>query len=155
MHRQALKSPNPESSNVSSPSVSAVADAFWADDNADNADDDLWGEMNEDDNGFGELADEDDAPAAKPAAKPTKVASATPFDNSEPDFAGWLAAQNQKKSGLTKTLPKGLSKGSTAGATKKPLAKAAPKPVAKPLVAKKIDLAPKAEDDDDGWGDGW
>lgn len=156
MHRQALKSPNPESSNVSSPTASAVADAFWADDKADNGgDDDLWGEMNEDD-GFGELADDDAPVTTKPAAKPAKAVSATPFDNAEPDFAGWLAAQNQKKSGLTKTLPKGLAKGSTtAGATKKPLSKPAPKPVAKPLVAKKIDLAPKAEDEDDGWGDGW
>lgn len=149
MHRQALKSPNPEASNVSSPSASAVADAFWQDDNADNGDD-YWGDLNEDDDGFGETSQEKPVSAAAPKA----TASATPFDDSEPDFAGWLAAQSQKKSGLTKTLPKGLSKPTTA---KKPVAKPVAKPAAKAAPAKKIDLAPKAaaEDEDDAWGDGW
>lgn len=150
MHRQALKSPNPEASNVSSPSASVVADAFWQDDTTADNGDDFWGDINEDDDSFGETSQE------KPAASaPKTTASATPFDESEPDFAGWLAAQSQKKSGLAKTLPKGLSKATTA---KKPVAaKPAPKPAAKPAPAKKINLAPKAaaDDEDEGWGDGW
>jgi len=72
----------------------------------------------------------------------------TPFDDAEPDFAGWLAAQAQKKKPGGKPLPKGLSKSTT---TKKPT----PKVAAKPVVAKKIDMKPKDTEDDDGWGDGW
>ncbi|SPQ21012.1 9c99bc62-b546-4ad8-a618-775b17dc1e98 [Thermothielavioides terrestris] len=110
------------------------------------------------------------------------VVSATPFDDgSEPDFAGWLAAQAEKKksalkSGAGKALPKGLAKasaGAGAGAgvgtgasggnvgAKKPVATAAAAaktkaatPAAAP-AKKKIDLKPKeTDDDDDGWG-GW
>ncbi|KAJ0352298.1 hypothetical protein COL154_012593 [Colletotrichum chrysophilum] len=137
LHRQVVKSPPPISRTPST----IVADSF----NPEPADDgDAWGDMGDDT--WGEPATE----SAKPAAKTTT--SATPFDDgSEPDFAGWLAAQSQKKGGSSKPLPKGLSK-SSASAAKKPLAT---KPAAKPVVAKKIDLKPKEEDDDDGWGDGW
>jgi SCY1-like protein 1 len=92
---------------------------------------------------------------AKPtsAPRPAPVASATPFGDDEPDFAGWLAAQQASKKGAgAKALPKGLAKTTTpaSGAT------GAKKPAAKPVVAKKIDLKPKADNDDDsGWGDGW
>ncbi|KAH6899923.1 armadillo-type protein [Thelonectria olida] len=135
LHRQAMKSPPPAISHQSS--SSAVAESFWP---ADDGDDgvDSWGDMGDDD-GFS-------APAKQESATPAS-ASATPFDDNEPDFAGWLAAQSQKKSGA-KALPKGLSK---SGAAKKPLAR----PAAKPVVAKKIDMKPKEADDDDGWGDGW
>ncbi|KAF6811284.1 hypothetical protein CSOJ01_05842 [Colletotrichum sojae] len=137
LHRQAVKSPPPMSRTPSS----VVADSF----NLEPVDDgDAWGDMGDD--AWGEPSE-----TAKPAAKKDTAASATPFDDgSEPDFAGWLAAQSQKKGGSSKPLPKGLAKSSTA--TKKP---AAAKPAAKPVVAKKIDLKPKQEDDDDGWGDGW
>lgn len=135
LHRQAMKSPPPTMSRQSS--SSAVAESFWpADDGDDGAD--SWGDMGDDD-GFG-------APA-KPESKQQPTASATPFGDDEPDFAGWLAAQSQKKTGA-KALPKGLAK---SAATKKPLSR----PAAKPVVAKKIDMKPKAADDDDGWGDGW
>lgn len=136
LHRQAVKSPPPNVSRKSSSSV--VAEAFLPADDGDEGVD-SWGDMGDDD-GFGSSTKE---PAKQPAT------SATPFDDGdEPDFAGWLAAQSQKKSGLSKPLPKGLSK---SAAAKKPLAK----PAAKPVAAKKIDMKPKEMDDDDGWGDGW
>ncbi|KAF7550978.1 hypothetical protein G7Z17_g5324 [Cylindrodendrum hubeiense] len=136
LHRQAVKSPPPDMSRKSS--ASAVAESFWPADDADEGVD-SWGDMGDDD-GFGS--------STKESAKQPATASATPFDNGdEPDFAGWLAAQSSKKTGLHKPLPKGLSK---SAAAKKPLAK----PAAKPVSAKKIDMKPKAADDDDGWGDG-
>ncbi|KAM5352409.1 hypothetical protein ACJ41O_005132 [Fusarium nematophilum] len=143
LHRQAVKSPPATLSRNSSATASAVADSFL---HADDGDDggDSWGDM---DDGFGDF----DAPAEQPSKKSTTTsasASATPFDDGEPDFAGWLAAQSQKKSGLSKPLPKGLSKST---ATKKPTAK----PASKPVATKKIDMKPKETDDDDGWGDGW
>ncbi|KAJ4144441.1 hypothetical protein LMH87_003323 [Akanthomyces muscarius] len=139
LHRQALASP-PASTAAPSPTPSAVAEEFYAD-GADDAGG--WGDMGDmdEDGGWG---------AATAASEPSTrsapaTASATPFDEGEPDFAGWLAAQSQKKSG-SKPLPKGLAK---AGPAKKAPAK-------KPVAAKKIDLAPKADDgDDEGWGDGW
>ncbi|KAI5462461.1 armadillo-type protein [Mariannaea sp. PMI_226] len=136
LHRQAVKSPPPTVSRKSS--SSAVAESFWPADDGDDGGD-SWGDMGDDD-GFG--GSETTEASKKPAA-----ASATPFADEEPDFAGWLAAQSQKKPGA-KALPKGLSKSSTA---KKPLAK----PAAKPVIAKKIDMKPKETEDDDGWGDGW
>jgi SCY1-like protein 1 len=88
-----------------------------------------------------------DSPGQSSKQPATTTASTATFDDDgEPDFAGWLAAQSQKKP--TKALPKGLSKSSAA---KKPAAK----PAAKPIAAKKIDMKPKETDDDDGWGDGW
>ena len=107
-----------------------------------------------------------------PTTKSEPKASANPFDdNGEPDFAGWLAAQAQKKPGA-KPLPKGLAKsaagsngkpaagrvsttGSVGAAGAKKAAVATMKPHPKPVVAKKIDTAPKDAGDDDGWGDGW
>ncbi|KAH7011691.1 armadillo-type protein [Ilyonectria destructans] len=136
LHRQAVKSPPPNVSRKSSSSM--VAEAFLPADDGDEGVD-SWGDMGDDD-GFGSSTKE---PAKQPAT------SATPFDDGdEPDFAGWLAAQSQKKTGLSKPLPKGLSK---SAAAKKPLAK----PAAKPVAAKKINMKPKEMDDDDGWGDGW
>lgn len=145
LHRQALASP-PASTAAPSPTPSAVAEEFYGDgvDDAGAS----WGDMGDmdEDGGWGE-------PSSEPSAKTAPAtASATPFDEGEPDFAGWLAAQSQKKSG-GKPLPKGLAKGSAGPAAKKAPAKPAAKP--KPVVAKKIDLAPKADDDDEGWGDGW
>lgn len=170
LHRQAVKSPPPSMSRTSSASATAAAEAFWPDDDADDAGD-AWGDM-ADENDDVKSDDGDDAaaffdaPTSKQLSPPEKkrttgtetakpaVASATPFGgpDDEPDFAGWLAAQAEKKKGgiggAAKALPKGLAKSSgTAGAAKKPI-------LAKP-AAKKIDLKPKNTDDDDGWGDGW
>lgn len=140
LHRQAVKSPPAPLSRNSSHTASVVADSFLPTDDGDDAGD-SWGDMNDDFDSF-------DSPAQSSKQPATTTASATPFDEGEPDFAGWLAAQSQKKAGNAKPLPKGLSKSSAA---KKPVAK----PAAKPVVAKKIDMKPKDIDDDDAWGDGW
>ncbi|KAK4152803.1 armadillo-type protein [Chaetomidium leptoderma] len=189
LHRQALKSPPPSAPLSKSPSF------FHDDPNDDNFDDaaDAWGDMddmaeddddNDDNNDNGGAADFFKS-AAEPATKPTTLpnnkktttlttqsASATPFDDgSEPDFAGWLAAQAEKKKGggIGGKLPKGLAKSSSASsasasggaAKKKTVVPARPKAVpaaAAAAAAKKkvIDLKPKesAEDGGDGWG-GW
>ncbi|KID98782.1 protein kinase-like protein, partial [Metarhizium majus ARSEF 297] len=140
-HKQAISPPPAQTSGTTSPSASAMADAFWQDDGFDDAGD-AWGEMGDDDEVI---------PSSTTSKAPEKT---VPFDDGEePDFAGWLAAQAQKKKpGSTKPLPKGLSKST---ATKKPAAKPAAKPATKGPAAKKIDMKPKETDDDDGWGDGW
>lgn len=180
LHRQALKSPPPQMSLSRASSSGAVGgDSFFADPEPADDDGDAWGDMDDgdgdgadfwdatsDQGGTQSLASSTTLPTAAKREKETTagrtasagsaaVASATPFDDAEPDFAGWLAAQAQRKSGGSgagRPLPKGLAK---PAAAKKPVVPtAAGKPAAKP-TAKKIDLKPKAADDDDGWGDGW
>ncbi|KAH6639445.1 armadillo-type protein [Boeremia exigua] len=105
----------------------------------------------------------DDDPWGAPAAKP---ASTTAFDDAgEPDFAGWLAAQNAGKKSGAKALPKGLAKaGGSAGvktaAAKKSVPAAARKVVvpAKKEVVKKEPVKAQGKDKEDeveGWGDDW
>jgi SCY1-like protein 1 len=151
-------------------STSSNANDYFQDSNAPDEEieiDDAWGEMDEDGDSFF------DAPNQSKAPKPAPSAT-NPFDdNGEPDFEGWLAAQAGKKH-VGKPLPKGLAKsanangrpavagrsattgsvGAGAGA-KKAAATTVPAVKAKPVVAKKIDTAPKETGDDDGWGDGW
>lgn len=111
---------------------------------------DAWGAMDDD--------EKDDDPFTAAVASPDPSSpdpnaikpSATPFDDAEPDFAGWLAAKNQAKA--KKPLPKGLSK--AASSTTVPL-RAAAKPRTAPAPSKKIDTKPKDEDEEDGWGDAW
>lgn len=146
LHRQAVKSPTPDASRATSPNPSTVANAFLSPEIAQDEDaGDSWGDMGDmDEDGFV------DAPSTNTTTKKKENATTAAYDESEPDFEGWLAAQAQKKSVSSKPLPKGLAKG---GAAKKPLGKPA---AAKPLVAKKLDLKPKeTADDDDNWGDGW
>jgi SCY1-like protein 1 len=153
LHRQALKSPPPSAplSRSSSSGGNFGGDSFFTEPEPAAVDDfDAWGDMDEgEDDGDSTTT----SPPAKTSTLPSRTvsSSATPFDDAEPDFAGWLA----KKSGATsgKPLPKGLGKPSGASG----LSKAAPKKTvaSKPVVAKKIDLKPKATDDDDTWGDGW
>ena len=152
LHRQAVGSPIMSGTSSPGASANAVADAFWANDFGEDAaaDDDAWGEMGDDD----EVIPSSSAAAAK-AAEHVK---AVPFEQDEPDFAGWLAAQaDKKKPGIGKPLPKGLAKSTPATAAKKPVAKAVRPVAAKTLAAKKIDLKPKEaeEEEDEGWGDGW
>lgn len=155
LHRHAVASPPPASSGLSTPSAaSAIAGQFLPDD--DDAGD-AWGDLKDDDGDAGDGWGNDDdgfgSTSASAASKAPAAASAAPFGEDEPDFAGWLAAQAQKK-GPGKPLPKGLSKTTPA---KKPVTKTATKPAAKAVAkpaAKKIDLAPKeTDDDDDGWGE--
>lgn len=149
LHRQAVKSPTPDASRATSPNPTAIANAFNApimDDDDDVGD--SWGDMGDmDDNDEGFV----DAPSEPKTQKKAPANTAKPFEDAEPDFAGWLAAQAQKKSG-TKPLPKGLTKGGSSTA-KKPMPS---RTASKPVVAKKLDLKPKeTADDDDNWGDGW
>ncbi|KAK0739973.1 armadillo-type protein [Apiosordaria backusii] len=172
LHRQAVKSPPPSAPLTRNPST--TGESFFTDpddNNDDDADFDAWGDM-------GDMDDDDtstpnkmtasvtsnqsnDTPFAEPSSSKRKPAATTasskPFDDgSEPDFAGWLAQQAEKKKGGVlggnKTLPKGLSKTTTTTtAAKKTVAPVKSKPV---VVKKKIDTKPKDEEGDDGWG-GW
>lgn len=172
LHRQAMKSPQPPSSAIArAPSSNSGAEAFFAEVDPAEDEGDAWGDMgdmDDNDNFFdgGSTAANDSmaSSATLPTAKKESTrtisssgsGSAQPFGNDEePDFAGWLAAQQKSKAG-GKPLPKGLNKASPANgktaASKKPVSK----PAAKPAPAKKIDLKPKQTDDEeDGWGDGW
>ena len=148
LHRQAVTSPAATSARTSTSSNQNdyFQEPAAAEDDADN-----WGDMQEE--AFF------DAPSQTPKVAPS---AANPFgDEGEPDFAGWLAAQAGKKPG-SKPLPKGLAKAgaptsnrsaSAVGIAVKKAAGSAVKP--KPVVAKKINTAPKETDNDDGWGDGW
>ena len=162
LHRQAVASPPTASTRTS---LSSNANDYFQDSNTGQEDTDAWGDM-EEDSFF-------DAPSDTTPKSASKSSAANPFDNGEPDFAGWLAAQAAKKPGVQKALPKGLAKaavvsngrpasagriattGSLGGSGAKKATVAAMKPQAKPAVAKKINTAPKVTDDDDGWGDGW
>lgn len=153
LHRQAVKSPPPVVSHAAQTPASSADDFFEDAGVNDNAD--AWGDMGDEDTFFDTTTEPTTArPTSSPSSKATP-SSATPFDDgSEPDFAGWLAAQAQKKSGAKKPLPKGLTKSSPSSTTaRKPVVA---KSVSKPTVTKKIDMKPKdTGDDDDGWGDGW
>lgn len=164
LHRQAITSPPPTSTRTS---TSSNANEYFQD-TADDQDievDDAWGDM-EEENFF-------DAPSEAPkVTKPAPPTVSAFDDGGEPDFAGWLAAQSQKKPGA-KPLPRGLAKpvvrdlgrpgaagrASSAGnlgiAGAKKTVVAAPKAIPKPTVVKKVDTKPKDTGEDDGWGDGW
>jgi len=148
LHRQAVASPPATSTRTSTSS-----NDYFQEPNAGEDDMEAWGDM-EEETFF-------DAPVESSSkAAPIPAAAANPFDdNGEPDFAGWLAAQAQKKPGAGKALPKGLSKPTAASNSRlvpKKAVSAAPRSQPKPVVSKKIDTAPKAADDEeDGWGDGW
>ncbi|KAI1422966.1 armadillo-type protein [Xylaria sp. FL1777] len=174
LHRQAVKSPSP--APLSRNSTTSAPDTYFKDPSPIEDDDagDAWGDMgdmNDDDMGdaWGEPSNSTTdvwssttttTPATTTTSKPAKkipAVSSKPFDDgSEPDFAGWLAAQAQKKNpGSSKPLPKGLAKNSST-ASKKPLASRSASSSAKPVVSKKINMKPKdTGGDDEGWGDGW
>ncbi len=159
--RQAVTSPAPQSARTSVSSASTTNAASYFEDAGDAADGfEAWGDMDDDDHAFVDATEK--PAAAKPISKPV---SAKPFEDEEPDFAGWLAAQAGKKAG-GKPLPKGLAKPivrsgrpaavqrtSTTGSTG--TRKVSSTATAKPAVVNKIDTAPKEAVDDDGWGDGW
>lgn len=166
LHRQALKSPPPTAS-------SSTGDSFFADPEPQEDDGDAWGDMGDMDDSAGAGEDNWGAssetfsqPASSAAAAKRSVSSSSkpaPFgDDDEPDFAGWLAAQAEKKKNplaAPKTLPKGLAKSGTGTAKVAPTTTVVKKtlPISKkPTPVKKIDTKPKADaDGDDGWGDGW
>lgn len=192
LHRQALKSPTPSAYKDPFHDDPSQDNNTNNDDDFNNNDDaaDAWGDMDDmadDDNDstgagaagyFAEPNNNNNSNNNKPTKSTTTLpkretkpaptpTSATPFDDgSEPDFAGWLAAQAQKKTGA-KALPKGLAKsgggggagasagaGTGAGAGGAAKKTAAAKPKAAAAKKKKIDMKPKQTDEDDGWG-GW
>ncbi|KFY43513.1 hypothetical protein V494_01951 [Pseudogymnoascus sp. VKM F-4513 (FW-928)] len=150
LHRQAITSPPPASTRTSTSSASASNAADYFQDAGDAGEDDFeaWGDMNDDETAFTDAVDEQPKAPAKPTV------SARPFDDDEPDFAGWLAAQAKK--GGSKPLPKGLAKPGSGGARpnagSRKVSAAVP---AKPVVKKVIDTKPKEAGDDSGWGDEW
>jgi SCY1-like protein 1 len=168
LHRQALKSPPPSGPLSRTPSSGGIgAESFFPDPEIADDDGDAWGDMdegNEGDDFFGSgnetpsLSSSTTLPKKETSSRTVSGSAAAPYDDgSEPDFAGWLAAQQaQKKStvggikGLSKATP--ATKPSTSATTAK---KTLPVSKAKAAPAKKIDLKPKSTDDDDGWGDGW
>ncbi|KAI1430540.1 ARM repeat-containing protein [Xylaria sp. CBS 124048] len=184
LHRQAVKSPSPAPSRHSS---TTAPDAYFKDalsTQPDDDGDDAWGDLGDMDDdaadAWGELNDNNTttttdpwsttttattpAKTSRPAKKSVSVSSKPFEDNAEPDFAGWLAAQAQKKhpGGNSKPLPKGLTKSNNSStvnnSNKKPLTSrsASAASAAKANAGKKIDLKPKDTDgDEDGWGDGW
>ncbi|KAF2642418.1 ARM repeat-containing protein [Massarina eburnea CBS 473.64] len=129
-----------------------------------------WGGFGDDDNGFGDAAssvntkDEED-PWGTPSIAPTTSTTKSFDDDGEPDFAGWLAAQNQAKKPVTKNLPKGLAKsgpGSSTAGTKKPIVGGRPTSTAKKVIipppkkeVKKEEAKSTEEEEEEGWGDAW
>lgn len=122
---------------------------------------DAWGDMDDDGDNFF-----DASAATKPSTSTTLTSS--PFDDGgEPDFAGWLAAQNKPKA--RNPLPKGLNKvangpsqngrpaaGRTqssgpATITRQVVPIITKKPPAT-TIAKKVDMKPKNAGADDDWG---
>jgi SCY1-like protein 1 len=143
LHRQAVTSPPPPMTRTSSTGTGTAAMFQDADDGAD-----AWGEI--DDDGLFDAPEDQGSKKKATGAAPT---SSLPYkDDEEPDFAGWLAAQSQKKAG-NKPLPKGLGKSKPAAGRTAAKVPASTRP---PVAKKKIDTKPKEEDvDDDAWGDGW
>jgi SCY1-like protein 1 len=119
-----------------------------------------WGGFGDD--GIGESSaaaqeEEEEDPWGTPTVVPS-TSKKSFNDQGEPDFAGWLAAQNQSKKPATKILPKGLGKPSTAPA-KKPIVSGQPATTAaKKVVPPKKEVKKEVkstEDEEDGWGDAW
>lgn len=122
--------------------------------------------------GFGgedEGAEDEDDPWGTPAVSKPSTASfhSHDKDDGEPDFAGWLAAQNQSKSSKAKigakALPKGLVKATAkksvvSGGAKAGTGVAAVRKVVQPPKKKeevKKEKAKEGEDEVEGWGDDW
>lgn len=150
-------------SSANIPTIKSPDPAAAFNDEAEDFDGD-WGGFADDD-GFGNetsAKDEEEDPWGTPAvSKPT---STTSFDDKgEPDFAGWLAAQNQSKKTVKSPLPKGLTKSSTAPAAKRPIVagrqsttgSTARKVVVAPKKEVKKEEAENKEDEVEGWGDEW
>ncbi|KAK0720751.1 kinase family protein [Lasiosphaeris hirsuta] len=171
LHRQALRSPGPTSVPLSRTSSAGGGggESFFPEPDSVDDDGDAWGDMDEgtggDDDFFGGGSSNEPPSISSSTTLPKRDsgsravsggAAATPFDDgSEPDFAGWLAAQAQKKGGAgARGLPKGLTKAAPKAAVAPVVKKTVP--VAKKAApVKKIELKPKDVGEDDGWGDGW
>jgi SCY1-like protein 1 len=122
--------------------------------------DDMWGADAEGDE-TKEVEFDPFAPISE--SQPAATTSSAMFDDKgEPDFAGWLNAQQTKKTS-SKPLPKGLAKSSTirpsigsksSSTNNLPTNKPAVVVTRPKVVAKKVEQK-KEEDEDEGWGDAW
>lgn len=160
------KTPTSESLSVSkatqqtAPSMArAASDAqLPTDSSAVNDDiDDSWGADAWDDD-QSESKKEDtffDATSSRTSTPASTTPAAVPYDDGgEPDFAGWLAAQAKAKS--KKPLPKGLGKSTSSTSKDLPTRSASATSSTKASKpAKVIDIRPKDEGDEDGWGEEW
>jgi SCY1-like protein 1 len=147
-------------SSTSIPSiVSPDPAAAFNDEDQDFADD--WGGFGEDKTIAKDKEEEDD-PWGTPSIAPASTSTAFD-DKGEPDFAGWLAAQNaSKKPAVAKALPKGLAKGGTAtgkrpviGGRSSTTGSTTRKVVAPPKKEEPKKAEKKNEDEEEGWGDAW
>lgn len=167
---------------------SAEHDGFW--DNMDDgggaetaAADDAWGGMADDDDdandAWADVAQTSTRTSTVTAAKSNKTSTPSTHydDKGEPDFAGWLKAQQTKPAkaalpkGLgTKTLtsPAGSRPSSSSSSSRQPTVAAQAKKTglgvvgphkasAAPVPAAKVSKMPKvkAEVEDEAWGDAW
>jgi SCY1-like protein 1 len=147
-------------STTSAASTPAVEDEdFGADAWGDLDDDDT--NNNNDDNDDGSAAEDWDTPLASSHASAAATPKVNYDDGGEPDFEGWLNAQNSSKTSAgKKPLPKGLAKKTPTAVTvtsrptnSKPIFANAKKP---PVVKKEVPApAPAKEDQNDDWGDAW
>lgn len=137
----------------------AVQNDQWDNDD-DGTLDDGWEAMDDDaDDGWGHADTEPTTTTttSNSSSVPTSTTAArtstagTHDDGGEPDFAGWLKAQQSNKTKKA-PLPKGLS-GSKAATISKPLSKNKPEKPASQKPPPKTETAAPTEDDD--WGDAW
>ncbi|MCJ1443725.1 MAG: hypothetical protein MMC23_004225 [Stictis urceolatum] len=176
LHRQALTSPSGPPPLIRTSTDSFFNDAQQEDDALDAA----WGDMDDDpDSVFHTDAGTTTTtttsasastttsppPSARPKVTSTKTAPPVAYDDGgEPDFAGWLNARSEAKAG--KALPKGIGIGAGTGLGTKGSSGTAKVVVggrkigggvgaARKVEEKKIDIKPKEEEGEDGWGDAW
>lgn len=157
-------------SSANVPTIKSPSPAAAFNDEAEDFDGDWGGFDDAAGSAFNDNEDEqDDDPWGTPSvAKPstTTTTTTTSFDDKgEPDFAGWLAAQNQSKKVAAKPLPKGLAKSSAkksviggggggVGGVARPNAQA--RKVVQPLKKEaKVEPKKDKEDEIEGWGDDW
>ncbi|KAF1946181.1 kinase domain-containing protein [Clathrospora elynae] len=117
-----------------------------------------WGGFADADDENPKAADEEKEVDSWGAPSVPKPRTTTSYDDKgEPDFAGWLAAQSIAKKTTTSLLPKGLTK-STArpviGGRASTTGSTARKVIILPKKEVKKDI-PKADEEEDGWGDAW
>ena len=150
------------------PAVSSTASP------ADEADFDAWGDMNDpwndasaqQDSAFFEAVNSNHPvmqPARPGSGAESGIGSSGFDDGGEPDFAGWMAAQSQKKG--VRTLPVGLGIPGPAGRTQRAAAVAGRVAVKRETglrgaakVTPALIPVPAAKEkswEEDGWGDGW
>ena len=112
---------------------------------------DAWGAIDDDDDNY--IDPFTVAVSSNPTSPDPAANKSTPIsfdDRGEPDFAGWLAAKNQAKT--KNPLSKGLDKSASTNTV--PTRRTTSSRVV-PVPTKKIDIKPKDENVDDGWGDAW